>query len=1244
MRLIIFTCVVFAAAVAAPAQNRITQRVDPARIRAVQGQVHPLAGARFDQGAVDPALRMNSMMVMLRPSAAQQNDLDRLLADQQNPSSPLYHQWLTPAAFGDRFGLSTSDLSQVVGWLAREGFAVRESAPGRNWIAFSGTASQVSRSLHTEIHRFQVEGETHFANITDPSVPESLADVVSGFIGLNNFQLQSMARLVGPEYNVGTSHYLAPEDFSTIYNLGPLYQAGIDGTGQSIAIVGQSGVLLTDLRAFRSRYGLPANDPVMLLVGGTDPGFNGAQIEGNLDLEWAGAIAPKAKITYVYGTSAFTAMISAVSLNVAPIISVSYGGCEVGYRTSYYRSIGQQANAQGITILVASGDSGAAGCDAQGVATFAAGGRSVDFPAVLPEVTAVGGTQFVEGSGTYWNTTNSSNLGSALSYIPEAAWNESTDAQGLLATGGGTSLYYPRPVWQNAPGVPNDAFRHVPDISLSAALHDAYILYYQGSTGAVGGTSASAPSMAGIVALINQYVVSQGLQTKAGLGNINPQLYRLARSAPAIFHDIVASDNVVRCQQGSPDCGTGSFGYPAAAGYDQATGLGSVDANALVTQWNTQTAAVSVLVTATPAVGTVNDVGQVTATVAALNGGALPTGSVQFSYNGIPLGSGTLDNSSGQNSVTVSFPLSQLLITGTATIYAEYSGDAAFSSGGGSARIQVRIPAGAAAILASAPNTVWPNDFPDAQGLSWQTTISLSELAGVPAIVTGLTIDGQAQPLAQYFPSQAIPAGRSLSASFTFRNLTPPVTRTFVFTGVDAFGLSWSRQVIVSYFPLPNFQNFRLTATPLVVTQNLAADPSCQWAVQLNVDDLGGENTSMNFLAAGNVIRTGEIPAIFGTPRNDAFGGQQGVLCFAGITPPASDVIEIDRTDGVAQEVLVSFAGPPASPTVLSATPAILSMATQGTSTVAQTSLAVGIADKTQTWTASVFPANRTTSWLTLSQSSGTGPATIKLTANGAGFEPAAYRAMITIQSPNAVPQVVNVPVMFVLGGNGNAVIAGIVNSASFQPALSPGSLASIFGTNLANTFTTLSASSSSPLPFVSGGVSVTVNGLNAPLAYVSPGQINLQIPYRAGAGPAVLSVNNNGNVAGFQFTLAPTAPAVYMDANGVPLGGFAVGPGGTSALYLNGAGDITPATKSGFPSTTSSVSGSAKPLLPLSVTVGGQQAFLTFVGIPAGLIGTMQVNYTLPPGVTPGVQTVVVTVGGASSPQANITVGPAGP
>jgi len=1217
--------------------NRITRPVDPGRTRVVGGSLHRLADPQFDQGAADPAMPMDYMILVFKPSAAQQAELDSLLADQQNPSSPLFRQWLTPEEFGNRFGLSASDHSKAVAWLTSQGFTVNQSGRARNWVAFSGTAGQVSRSLQTPIHRFRVNGEMHFANTTEPSVPEALSDVAGGFLGLNDFQPQSFARLVPPDFNSGTSHFLVPEDFATIYNVAPLYKGGIDGTGQSIAIVGTSDVSLTDIRAFRTRYNLPANDPKMLPFG-TDPGFNGAQAEGNLDLEWSGAIAPNATIYFVISTSFLNSILAAVDLNVAPVMSVSYGFCEIDYAPSYYRSIGQQANAQGITWLNASGDSGAASCDSQSSAPLAAHGKAVSFPAVMPEVTGVGGTQFVEGTGTYWATTNSPNFGSALSYIPEAAWNES-GTTGLGSTGGGASVFYSQPAWQNGPGVPNDGVRHVPDIALSAAGHDAYEINYLGGNVGIAGTSASTPSMAGIIALLNQYQVSKGFQKQPGLGNINPQLYRLAQSAPSVFHDITAGDNIVNCMQSSPDCQTGSFGYKAGAGYDMTTGLGSVDANALVTQFNTQTNGVTVNLVVGAAKTTPNDTVAITAIVAPAGGSGTPTGTVSFSSSGTPLGSAPLTLRAGQLAADQFFP-AYLLGTGTFLLTAEYSGDAAFSSGGATALIQVTIPTATATIIPSWPDTVWPSSPPDAQGLSWQTTLTLREVSGVPAMITSFTIDGQAQPLAQYFPSPNIAPNSTVSVTIVFRNLVTPVTRTFAFTGIDVTGQSWSRQFSVNYNSMFPGENFNLTATPLIVIQNTAADPSCQWAVQLNIDDFGGYLNLVSGLTVGNVSMVSQVPSIFGTTRVDAYGSLQGTLCFGGITPPSSDVISVALSAGISKEVAISFAGPPANPVKITASPATINLAA-GTSQTTQATLSVGISDKTQAWTASIFPTNRTTTWLTASQYSGTGPGQIVLTANGSGFAPGVYRATVVIQSANAMPQYINVPVMFVLGGStSGTAITGIANPATYQPIASPGMILSVFGANLASTTQTLSASPLSYSPIA--GVTATINGSAAPLLYISPAQINLQIPYAVGAGPAVVGINNNGQIAGFQFQVSPSAPGIFVDANGTLASTPAAKQGGLATLYLTGAGEVSPALKTAFAaSTTGSPASLPKPVLPLTVTVGGVPAFLQFVGLAPGQFGVTQVNFYVPASVSTGVQPVVVTVGSAASKAANMTVQP---
>jgi uncharacterized protein (TIGR03437 family) len=1220
-----------AALLTAAPPSRITRPVDPSRTVVAPGRVHHLAQAQYDKGDVDPKKQLNYMVMLVKPSAAQQGELDALLIDQQNPSSKSFRQWLTPEQFGGRFGLNSSDQSKVVAWLTAQGFAVDHVARSNNWVAFSGSAAQVTSALHTPIHQFQVNGKMHFANTQAPSVPEALSDVVGGFLGLNDFPTHSNVNVVTPDYTTSGTHYLAPADFATIYDVAPLYAAGIDGTGQSIAIVGESDVLLSDIATFRARYGLPVNAPKLEPYSTTDPGYNGAELEGNLDLEWAGAIAPKATIYYVYGTSAFIAMEVAVESNYAPVISVSYSSCEINADYPGWSSVAQQGNAQGITLLAASGDAGAAGCDSQGAEPFATRGLSVNFPAVLPEVTGVGGTQFVEGTGTYWAATNSSTFGSALSYIPEAAWNESSTS-GLLSTGGGASRLYAQPAWQTGPGVPSDGFRHVPDVSFSAAAHDAYFITYLNSNYLVSGTSCGTPAMAAVVALLNHYQVTNKFQKTAGLGNINPQLYRMAQAVPTAFHDVTAGNNQVQCAQGSPDCLTGSLGYSAATAYDMTTGLGSVDANILVTQWNTAVNGSVVTLTLSAARATLNDTVQLTAAVTPGTGSGTPTGTVNFAWDSIPLGSAPLVN----GSATVSVPLYTIGFATTAVIVAEYSGDAAFSSSGATKTIQVTTPTGVASVIPSAPTTVYPQ-YPDAQGLSWQTFITLTEVAGTPAIVTGLTIDGVAQTLSQYFPSPAILPKGTLTATFVFRGLVPPVTKTFVFTGTDPTGLVWSRQVAVTYLSLPTDLYGNVSATPLTAVQN-PANSACPWSVQLNLDDQGGYGIYLiSELLVGGVDMSNQVASIFGTTRLDAWGGLQGTLCFSNVTPPATDTIYVFFSNDEFQSVNVSFLPPPANPGTLSTAPAAVSIAAASAGAPGTAKLTVNLPDKTQQWSASVFPMNRTTSWLSASQLSGTGSGTITLTANGTGFEPGAYRATILIQSQNAVPQYINVPVMFVLGGSSTTSISAVANSASYKTSVSPGMLLGVFGTGLANSTATATGN---PLNYSLDGVSAFVNGLAAPVTYASPTFLIIQVPYAAGAGPAVLGVNNNGQVAGFSFQMSPASPGVFADAGGNVLPTPTVKAGTALALYVTGTGEVTPALKTAYsPATGTALTSLPVPVLPVSVTVAGAPAFVEFAGITPGLIGVTQINILVPASTPLGNQAVVVTVGGADSAAVNVVV-----
>jgi uncharacterized protein (TIGR03437 family) len=1238
--------------------NRVLQPVKGDQTRVIRGNTHPLAQAQYDLGPVDASLQMDHILLLFKPSASQQADLDQLLADQQNRSSANFHQWLTPEAFADRFGLSTNDQSKVVAWLQSQGLTVQESGRGRNWVAFSGTAGSVSSALRTPIHRYSVNGEAHIANSVEPSIPEALASVVGGFIGLDDFHLKPMVTKyikIGspPDYtSKSNNHYLAPEDYATIYDLNPLYKNSFDGTGQSIAIVGASDVAAADISAFRTRFNLPVNNPRMILYG-ADPGTNGNQIEGDLDLEWAGAIAPKATIYYVYGADPLIAAVYAVDLNIAPIISISYGNCEIEFPSLLYRTVLQQGNAQGITTLSASGDSGAAGCDSQGLDPSATRGQAATFPSNLPEVTGVGGTLFNDATGNYWASSNDAAGGSVLSYIPEVAWNETAPGFGLGASGGGASALITKPDWQTGPGVPNDNARDIPDVAMSAAVHDGYLVMYQNTLVVVGGTSASAPSLAGIVAMVNQYQVTRGFQKKAGLGNINPQLYRLAKATPAAFHDITAGNNIVPCAQGTPNCLNSSYGFTAGPGYDLVTGLGSIDGNNLVTLWNTASSPTLVTVTTTPSRLTMNDTLQLTATVIDPSGNGNPTGTVNFFVGGtalgtVPLAAGTASISVQAGTIAASqflVPSNNPLVSFGATMTANYSGDATYSGASASAKIVVTIDHTVSAIVPTVNPTPVFAAPADAQGLSWQTIVTLQEIAGVPSTLTGFTIDGQPQQLPQYFPSTSILANGTLKADLILRNLSYPVTKVLGFTGIDASGTTWTHSLPVMFLGPQVFQNFNLSAAPLTMLKNSAADPSCQWSQLLTLDETGGFAFQIAGLAAGNIDITDKAQAIFGTTRLAPYGSLQGKLCWSGITAPASDVVALalgDEFGNILQtQVTVSFANAAANPITLSAVPASVTLQQVNSALLGSAALSLSVSDKTQTWTATVSPGNRTTSWLTLSQYSGTGPAQITLTASGVGFEPGVYRALITFQSPNAMPQTLTVPVMFVWGPSSNASgitsISWAANAVSYKTTVSPGQVLAVGGARLSNS---VQQPSSLPLPYVADGVSATVNGIAAPLYYTSPTQLNIQVPYEAGAGPAVLGVYNNGLVAGYQMQITPSAPAIATDASGNIVPSAAAAQGGIAAMYMTGDGDVTPALPTGAsPAAGTPLLNLPHPRLPVSVSVGGTQAFLQFVGITPGVVGLTQVNFVVPKSVPAGLQPVIVTVGGVSSAPAYLMV-----
>jgi pseudomonalisin len=562
--------------------------IDESRMVILHGNVHPLARPEFDQGIANPATRLNRMLLALNSSSVQQADLDALLAAQQDPDSPLYHQWLTPAEFGARFGATDAEIAQVTAWLAAQGFTVNEILASRRLVTFSGSAGQVAAAFRATLHIYRVNGTDHLANAQDPEIPVGLSGLVGGIVSLHDFRRTSEMRTLAPlsaqpGYSAGATHYLFPADFATIYDLNPLFATGTDGTGSSIAIAARSNIKLSDVEAFRSMAGLAPNDPTITLDG-VDPGLVAHdQDESTLAAEWSGAAAPQAAVNLVVAASTATTdgidLASAWIVNhaAAPVVSASYGSCEQemgAAELAFYNSLWEQAAGEGMSVFVASGDAGAAGCSAP-IASVGAQ-TAVNGLCTSPNSTCVGGTEFNEGpnAAQFWSTTNFAGYSSALSYIPEEVWNESAlnGGSGLWASGGGASVIYSEPVWQmdvDGTGAANE-MRAVPDLALAAADHDGYFVAENGSFWIASGTSAATPSFAGIMALVVQS------QQGASQGNANPRMYAFASAANGPFHTTSSGDNSV----------PGVLGFTAtSAMYNLATGLGSADAALLVKGW-----------------------------------------------------------------------------------------------------------------------------------------------------------------------------------------------------------------------------------------------------------------------------------------------------------------------------------------------------------------------------------------------------------------------------------------------------------------------------------------------------------------------------------------------------------------------------------------------------------------------------------------------------------------------------------
>ena len=767
----------------------------PDRIAAVsssrtvlRGTVVPRAARAKDLGLAAGSTALTSMTLRFSLTDAQNVALATLESAQQNAASASYHQWLSPEQYAERFGLSTGDVATVTAWLTAQGFQNVTPARSRSFVTFSGTAAQVQAAFGAAIHNVSENGETHFANLTEPTMPTAFAGVVSAVTGLNDFHLRARAKMKTvptPQFtsSISGNTFIAPGDFYTIYDINPLLNSSINGSGITIGVMGQTDIALTDIAAFRSASGLPANAPTIKLYGG-DPGISQNDLpEASLDVEWSGAVAPAATILYVNSTDVIGGSLTqAIDNNLAPILTISYGDCETGFGSANiatYNALFRQATVQGQTILGPAGDSGATDCDYD--AATATQGLAVDFPASSPYVTGVGGTMFNENGGTYFSATNGNYMGSALSYIPEAVWNETALGGGLASGGGGSSIYFTKPSFQVGTGVPADSARDVPDVSFNAAAsHDGYLFCVSGfctngyrnasnNLDVVGGTSVSTPAYAGIMALLEQKI-------QARVGNANPTIYGLANSTyyATVFHDVTVGNNDSPCTAGSPGCGaSGYLGYNATVGYDLATGWGSVDALQMVNDWllvspiGTGTAASSTTsIVASAASVTAGTPVTLNVTVASGTSGvtATPTGTVTLLVDGAVSGS-AVTLSGGNAVLTVA---TTALTSGGHTLTVNYSGDTNYFGSKGSVSLNI--------VAATTPDfTISP--------ATGTLTVAAGQ-TGAPVLFTVTPVNGFTGPV----NFTATVTGNTLNATGSFNPTT--VTLSGTTAGTTTFTLA----------------------------------------------------------------------------------------------------------------------------------------------------------------------------------------------------------------------------------------------------------------------------------------------------------------------------------------------------------------------------------------------------------------------------------------------------------------------
>jgi subtilase family serine protease len=580
----ILTAVCFTPTTSAETKSMITATAASTRLVKIPGAVHPLVKTSIATGSLASNKMLDLHIALNRPEESNKA-LDQLIQAQVNPSSSQYHHWLTPAQIGAQYGANNSDIQQISNWLKANHLTVTSVNPSHNMINVRGSVQNIQSAFQTPLKTFKINGKTRYANVVEPSIPAAFTNAISSVVGLHNIPFKStvQTRHVNPAFTDQGNFFQTVADLVTQYNIAPLYQKSITGSGVSVAIIGQGLVDPDYVKTFWQQIGVTPTNPIQLL---SPPGFNadnaaaGDAVEAYLDVEMVSSIAYVSKVMTVTGNILEDALVYAVEQNLAGIMSISYGSPEnnEASESAFLRSILQQAAAQGITVMISTGDSGSTIADVDQAPAYQ--DLQVSGLATTPYAVAVGGTQLDPRVPLPLNSATSPTQSNLSRYTGEVVWNRSCAAYPMYTvpagdtdvlsycndphvqdgrklpiggSGGISSCAYqyisdsglylcqagiPVPSWQSGVvGIKQWPGRAIPDISMVGAgvvICDdptTPCQIVQGGVNAsysqVDGTSISAPVFASVMALVAQTQIT-ATNPQGRMGLINPLLYQLA--------------------------------------------------------------------------------------------------------------------------------------------------------------------------------------------------------------------------------------------------------------------------------------------------------------------------------------------------------------------------------------------------------------------------------------------------------------------------------------------------------------------------------------------------------------------------------------------------------------------------------------------------------------------------------------------------------------------------------------------